>query len=132
MTSTHTGNPVCAAAALANLDIIQKEGLVAKAATVGAALGAALEKVKAKYDVCGALFGKGMVYGLHIVKPGTLEADGKLADAIVNACIAKGLLMFHPVGAGGNVIKIAPPLITPEEAVLEGVAVLDEAIGEVK
>jgi len=133
MTSTHTGNPVCAAAALANLDIIVNEGLVQKAATVGAVLGSELEKMKAKQaDICGALFGKGMVYGLHIVKPGTMEPDADLANAIVESCIEKGLLMFHPVGTGGNVVKIAPPLITPEDAVREGVAVLDEAIQEVK
>jgi 4-aminobutyrate aminotransferase/(S)-3-amino-2-methylpropionate transaminase len=133
MTSTHTGNPVCAAAALANLDIIVKEGLVEKAAKVGAVLGSELEKVKAKHgDVCGALFGKGMVYGLHTVRPGTVDPDAELANAVVTACIEKGLLMFHPVGTGGNVIKIAPPLITPEDAVREGVTVLDEAIQEVK
>ena len=133
MTSTHTGNPVCAAAALANLDIIEKEGLVGKAAKVGAVLGMELAKVKSsRPDVCGALFGKGMVYGLHIVKPGTTEPDAARANAIVDACIGKGLLMFHPVGTGGNVVKIAPPLITPEDAVKEGVAVLAEAIAEVK
>ena len=133
MTSTHTGNPVCAAAALANLDIIEKESLVAKAATVGAVLHAELAKVKAAHsDVCGALFGKGMVYGLHTVKPGTMDPDAALANAIVDACIGKGLLMFHPVGMAGNVVKIAPPLITPEDAVREGVAVLAEAIQEVR
>ncbi len=133
MTSTHTGNPVCAAAAMANLEIIQKEGLVEKAAAVGAVLGAELQQVKeANADICGALFGKGMVYGLHIVQPGTTEPDAAQANAIVDACIGKGLLMFHPVGTGGNVVKIAPPLVTPEDAVREGVAVLAEAIQEVK
>jgi 4-aminobutyrate aminotransferase / (S)-3-amino-2-methylpropionate transaminase / 5-aminovalerate transaminase len=122
---------VCAAAALANLDLLVNENLVGKAAKVGAVLEAELQKVKAKHaPICGALFGKGMVYGLHIVKPGSMEPDAKLADAIVTTCIEKGLLMFHPVGTGGNVIKIAPPLITPEEVVKEAVSVLAESIQE--
>jgi 4-aminobutyrate aminotransferase-like enzyme len=38
--------------------------------------------------------------------------------------------MFHPVGFGGATVKIAPPLVTPEEAVVEGLAVLRDAIEE--
>jgi 4-aminobutyrate aminotransferase/(S)-3-amino-2-methylpropionate transaminase len=44
--------------------------------------------------------------------------------------VEKGLLMFHPVGFMGATVKIAPPLITPEEAVREGLAVLEEAVEE--
>jgi len=131
MTSTHTGNPICAAAALANLDIIVKENLPAKAAKVGAVLHGGLQKIKDQHlDVCGALMGKGMVAGLHMVKPGGIEPDAELAGKIVDLCVEKGLLMFHPVGFGGATVKIAPPLVTPEEAVQEALGVLEEAIQE--
>jgi 4-aminobutyrate aminotransferase/(S)-3-amino-2-methylpropionate transaminase len=131
MTSTHTGNPVCAAAALANLDIMVTEGLVAKAAATGAVLHAGLHEIKARFpEVCGAVMGKGMVAGLHIVKPGAKDPDAALAKSIVEKCVEKGLLMFSPVGFGGGTVKIAPPLITPEDAVREGLAVLAEAIQE--
>ena len=43
----------------------------------------------------------------------------------------KGLLMFAPVGLGGGCIKIAPPLVTPKDALEEGIAVLREAIDEI-
>jgi len=131
MTSTHTGNPICTAAALANLDLIVKEGLPAKAAAVGAVLHAGLQEIKQRQaQVCGAVMGKGMVAGVHMVKPGGVAPDGDLAARIVDLCVEKGLLMFHPVGLGGGTVKIAPPLVTPEEAIQEGLAVLEEAIEE--
>ena len=133
MTSTHTGNPVCVAAALANLDIIAKEDLPGKAAEVGEVLQSGLCEARDRYsDVCGAAMGKGMVGGLHMVAPGGTEPNAKLASSIVDRCIEKGLLMFHPVGLGGATVKIAPPLVTPEEAVLEGLSVLRETIEEAR
>ena len=133
MTSTHTGNPVCVAAALANLDIIVKEKLPEKAAKTGEVLQAGLREIQSKHpDICGAVMGKGLVAGFHIVKPGGIEPDPDLAGDIVTRCTEKGLLMFHPVGFKGATVKIAPPLITPEEAVVEGLSVLREAIEEAR
>jgi 4-aminobutyrate aminotransferase-like enzyme len=133
MTSTHTGNPVCVAAALANLEIIVKENLPQKAAAAGEVLHAGLCEIQSEHsEVCGASMGKGMVAGLHMVKPGGIEPDAELAARIVDRCIEKGLLMFHPVGFGGATVKIAPPLVTPEAAVAEGLGVLREAIEEAR
>ncbi len=131
MTSTHTGNPVCVAAALANLDIIVNEKLPEKAAQAGEVLHAGLREIQSKHpDICGAVMGKGMVAGLHIIKPGSIEPDTELAADIVTRCAEKGLLMFHPVGFKGATVKIAPPLVTPKEAIIEGLEVLQEAIKE--
>jgi 4-aminobutyrate aminotransferase-like enzyme len=133
MTSTHTGNPVCCAAALANIDVIEKEGLVEKSRQVGDALHARLGSLRQKHpDVIGAIHGRGLVAGVHMVKPGSKEPDGDLAFRITEACIRKGLLMFSPVGFGGATVKISPPLIITEEAVAEGVDVLNEAVAEAK
>jgi 4-aminobutyrate aminotransferase-like enzyme len=71
-----------------------------------------------------------MVAGLHMVKPGGREPDAELAGRIVDLCIEKGLLMFHPVGFGSATVKICPPLITPIDAVKEALGVLEEAIKE--
>jgi 4-aminobutyrate aminotransferase/diaminobutyrate-pyruvate transaminase/4-aminobutyrate aminotransferase/(S)-3-amino-2-methylpropionate transaminase len=129
MTSTHTGNPVCAASALANLDVIRKENLPERARQMGEVLHAGLNGVARKLaQVVGAVHGKGMVAGVHLVKAGSKEPDGDLAFRVVTACMERGLLMFSPVGVGGATVKICPPLVTPEDAVREGVAVLEEAI----
>ncbi|HUU27004.1 MAG TPA: aspartate aminotransferase family protein [archaeon] len=131
MTSTHTGNPVCAAAAVANIKAIMDEGIVENAAKMGELLHNGLEGLKNKYSpVIGAHHGKGLVAGLHIVKPGSIEPDGDLAWEIVNSCVEKGLLLFAPVGFGGGTVKINPPLVIRKDALEEGLAVLDEAIEE--
>jgi len=131
MTSTHTGNPICAAAAVANIHAIIDEGLVANAARMGELLQEGLNGLKNKYEsVIGAVHGKGLVAGMHIVKKGSKEPDGELAWEIVNSCCEKGLLMFAPVGFGGATVKINPPLVIAEEKMKEGLAVLDEAIEE--
>ena len=70
MTSTHAGNPVCCAAALACLEVIDDEDLVQKANSVGDTLHAGLAKLKLDHEIVGAVHGKGLVAGLHIVKPG--------------------------------------------------------------
>ena len=62
--------------------------------------------------IIGSVQGKGLVYGLHMVKKGAKEPDGKLAADIVEKAIKKGLMMFPPVGLGSGTIKICPPLIS--------------------
>ena len=129
MTSTHSGNPVCVAAALANLQAMRRDDLVARAARVGQVLHAELAVVAERFSsVVGALHGKGMVAGLHVVRPGSKEPDGDLAFRIVLGCMERGLLMFSPVGPGSATVKVSPPLVTPEDAVREGASVLVEAV----
>ena len=60
--------------------------------------------------------------GIQIVKPGTREPDPAAALAVNEACFHKGLLMFAPVGVGGECIKIAPALDISREALEEGIA----------
>jgi 4-aminobutyrate aminotransferase/diaminobutyrate-pyruvate transaminase/4-aminobutyrate aminotransferase/(S)-3-amino-2-methylpropionate transaminase len=132
MTSTHTGNPICVAAALASIDTIVREKLADNARRVGQVMQDGLDAIKEKFaDVVGARHGKGLVAGLHMVKPGTSGPDGDLAHAVVTRCVEKGLLFFSPVGFGGATVKIAPPLIISEDAVREGVGVIEEALAEV-
>lgn len=131
MTSTHTGNPVCAAAALANLRKIVDGGLVENARAMGRILLDGLEGIAARHpEIIGTVRGRGLVAGLHIVKRGTKEPDGDLAFAIVEKAFQKGLLLFAPVGFGGATVKICPPLTITEEAVLDGLSALGEAVDE--
>jgi 4-aminobutyrate aminotransferase / (S)-3-amino-2-methylpropionate transaminase / 5-aminovalerate transaminase len=129
MTSTHTGNPLCVAAALANIEIILKENLVQNAARVGGIMHCKLAGVKNKYPSrIGAHHGMGLVAGLHMVKKDCKEPDGEVAREIVRRAVESGLLLFSPVGFGGATIKISPPLNISEEAAVEGVHVLEECI----
>ncbi len=131
MTSTHTGNPICVAAALASIDVIIGENLVENARVVGEVMLNALLPLKDKYpQAIGIIQGKGLVAAVQFTHPGTTEPNPELAFEVTRRCIEKGLMLFAPVGVGGCAIKLNPPLCINEEAVLEGVAVLDEAIGE--
>jgi 4-aminobutyrate aminotransferase-like enzyme len=131
MTSTHSGSPLCVAAALANLEIIKEEKLVENAAKLGAILDSELKRLVKKFGgPLGAGDARGLVGTLQIVKPGTTDPDKPTAEDIVRRCVEKGLLMFAPVGVGGACVKISPPLITPEDALREGIAVLEESITE--
>lgn len=132
MTSTHSASPLSVAAAIANLNFLCREHLVKRAAQLGEILIQELEHIREKYaSVLGVVHGKGLVAGIRVVKPGTKEPDGETALKINVSSFQKGLLMFAPVGAEGECIKIAPPLTITEDALREGIAALDEAVGEV-
>jgi 4-aminobutyrate aminotransferase/(S)-3-amino-2-methylpropionate transaminase len=129
MTSTHTGNPVCVAAALASLTKIVEGGLVENAKTMGGILLDGLEKIRKRHPhIIGAVQGRGLVAGLHMVKRGGKDPDGDLAFSVVEKAFQKGLLMFAPVGFGGATVKISPPLTITKEAVGDGLSALGEAI----
>ena len=129
MTSTHSGNPVCVAAAHANLRVIQEEGLVAHSRAMGEVLEPELERMQARFGgPIGAADAKGLVGSLQFVTPGTTEPNKGLATEVVRRCIEKGLMMFAPVGVGGGTIKVNPPLSIPEDALREGLGVVEESI----
>ena len=130
MTSTHTGNPVCCAAALASIDLVVNENLADNARKVGAVLHQKLHALKARTPQIGTVAGKGLVAGIACVIPGTKEPDADLAWEVVRRSIEKGVLMFSPVGLGGGTVKISPPLVITEAAIQDSVSALEEAFAE--
>jgi len=132
MTSTHSASPLPVIAAVENLKIIQREKLVEHAAEMESVLMPRLAQIQGKYsDRLGCLHGKGLVAGIQAVKAGTKQPDAATAQAINLKCLHKGVLMFAPVGVGGECIKIAPPLVISEDALRESIDVLAEACDEV-
>lgn len=131
MTSTHTGNPVCAAAALASLRKIVAEDLTGNARRMGTILAEGLECIRRRHpDVVGVASARGLVGGLQMVRRGRKEPDPELAFDLVERAFHKGLLFFAPVGAWGQTVKIAPPLTIPRDALEEGLQVLAECVDE--
>jgi 4-aminobutyrate aminotransferase-like enzyme len=132
MTSTHSGSPLPVVAAIESLKIIIKDRLVENARKLGEILIPEVERIRNKYpDILGCAHGKGLVAGIQVVKKGTKTPDSETALKINEKCFHKGLLMFAPVGTAGECIKIAPPLMITEEALREGIKVLEEACDEV-
>jgi 4-aminobutyrate aminotransferase / (S)-3-amino-2-methylpropionate transaminase / 5-aminovalerate transaminase len=114
--STFGGNPVVCAAALANLAVLEEEGLIENAAQRGEELLTALRSLEEKCPQVGEVRGRGLMIGLELVRDRkTKEPDAAAAKAVRAALRERGLL----VGVGGvysNVVRIQPPLsITAEE-----------------
>jgi 4-aminobutyrate aminotransferase / (S)-3-amino-2-methylpropionate transaminase / 5-aminovalerate transaminase len=130
MSSTHTGNPLCCAAAMASIDVIVEERLVENAARLGKILLERLRAMQPRFPYFGHVDGVGLVAAINIVKPGTKDPDNEIAFEIIRRCVEKGLLLFAPVGYGGASVKICPPLCITEEALLEGLQVLEESLVE--
>jgi 4-aminobutyrate aminotransferase/(S)-3-amino-2-methylpropionate transaminase len=131
MTSTHTGNPLCCAAALANIKKIVAEDLTGNAARLEPVLLEGLKQIQRRFpQVVGHITARGLVGGLQTIKGAPPQPDHDMAHSIVERCFHKGLLLFSPVGAWGQTVKIAPPLTTTRAALEEGLAVLAEAVAE--
>lgn len=127
MTSTHSANTICAAAALANLRTIRKEKLVENAARLAPVLAEGVKRIaKAAGNKVGHIDAVGLVGCLQFTKPGTTEADPEPAWQMVLKAVQRGIMLFAPVGVGGCAIKINPPLLIGEEALREGLGVLEE------
>lgn len=129
MTSTHTGNPVCCAAALANLKAVVEGGLIEHAARLGEIFQGWMRRFEEKYpnhvgkaDAVGGVAAIQMVTG-----PGSLSPDHDTAFAIVKHAVEHGLMLFAPVGMGGGTVKLCPPLNITEEQLQEGMEVLGAA-----
>ncbi len=132
MTSTHSGNPVCCAAARSHLDLIEEEGLVDRAASLGPILEEGCRRIRDRFrDRILAHCGKGLVASLHGVGPSSTEPDPRLGWEVAGRAAQRGLLLFAPVGTGGASVKLCPPLVIEEEALREGLSVLEEAFADV-
>ena len=105
---THEKNPVTARAALTTLDIIEDEGLVERAATLGTAAMDRLRDRLAGHAHVGDIRGRGLMFGIEIVTDrASRTPDPDRAEAVYYACLAEGLSFKI---SGGNVLTLSPPL----------------------
>lgn len=127
MQTTH-GAPIAASAALAVLDLIERDGLAANAASVGARLMDELKAGLNREAHVGDIRGRGLVIGVELV-----DGDGapapQLARRAVYRAWERGLIAYY-VGGGSNVIELTPPLILTEAEAARGAALLAAAIGD--
>jgi len=129
MTSTHSANPICAAAAIANLEVIEKEGLIANAARLEPVLLDGLRRIQAaSKGRIGHVSATGLVGAMQFTKPGTTEPDGEPAWEAVLRTVQKGVMLFAPVGTGGCAVKVNPPLVITKDALGEGMEVLQGVV----
>ena len=123
--STFGGNPVCIAAALKTIELLEG-GLVRNSAVVGDYLKAELEKLKKKHDCIGDVRGMGLMLGVEFVTDKVSNKPApELRDKVEVACFERGLVIL---GAGTNTIRWSPPLILTKENVDVAIEIFDQAI----
>jgi 4-aminobutyrate aminotransferase len=127
--STFGGNPVCIAAALATMDVIEREGMK-NAAEMGKYILQRTADWTRKHPIVGDVRGLGLMACVELVQDQqTKVRAGKERDRIVELAFERGLLFL---GAGQNSIRICPPLIVNREEVDAALDVLEECIGMVE
>lgn len=128
MSSTHSANPLVCAAGLAVIQEIEERSLLNEAVRKGELLFNGLNNIKSKFpNRISGCYGKGLIASIVFCDPDTGLPDGPFASAVAERCMQKGLLVVH---TGRESIKIGPPLIIEDEALLEGLNVLNESILE--
>ena len=129
--STTGGNPVSCAVGLAVLDVLEREGLQACAARVGAKLRSQIEKLAEQHSLIGEVRGAGLFIGVELVRDhSTLEPAAKETAAVVNRMRELGVLVGIE-GPRSNVLKIRPPLVFDENHALQLKDALDQALREI-
>jgi 4-aminobutyrate aminotransferase len=118
--STYGGNPVSCAAALATIDLIEKE-LAANATTVGGELLDGLHVLAARQPLIREVRGQGMMIGIEF-------ADPETADAVEMGCFSRGMLTLR---AGDTSIRMSPPLVMNSGQAAAGLRIFEEASAEV-
>lgn len=122
---THEKNPVACAAALATLDVIKEEGLLERSAALGSATLAALDGFSTTYAVAGQARGLGLAMGLEIVDGPEGRASPDKAEAVLYACLERGLSFKI---SGGSFLTLTPPLNISDTDMDQALCILREAL----
>lgn len=126
---THEKNPVTAAAALATLDIIEREQLVENAAYVGAYALERLLEMKDRHRLIGDVRGRGLLMGIElVVDRATKTPASEAAERVLYAAMSRGLSFKITMG---NVLTLTPPLITTRKQMGQALDILDLCLLEV-
>jgi 4-aminobutyrate aminotransferase len=123
--STFGGNPVCCAAALATISLLE-EGLVENAARMGAHLRERMRDWPTRFPCVGEVRGLGLMIGIEFVRDqATRERAPEIRDEIVNRAFERGLLVL---GAGENSLRLCPPLVVTRDQCDFAIDTLEECL----
>lgn len=124
---TYAGNPVSCAAALAAIDIIERDDLPARARAIEAMTLPRLRALATETQVIGDVRGRGAMLALEFVKPGTTEPDAATAKAVAARCHSEGVITLV-CGTFSNVIRLLPPLVIEPELLADALDVLEQSV----
>lgn len=120
--STYGGSPISCAAALATLDVIEEEGLIDNARTVGEVFLAGLRDLASRHPIITDVRGRALWIGMSF-------PDHALASRVEHVAFSKGLLVL---GCGDQDLRISPPLVFREDQARAALEILEEVLTEVE
>jgi 4-aminobutyrate aminotransferase len=123
--NTYGGNPVCCAAALATLDLVERE-FMTNAATVGAYFMDRLRSLQARYSCVGEVRGRGLMIGMELVAHDGSPAK-KLCDDLITRAFHRGMLLLS---CGVSTVRFMPPLMITTTDVDEAMDILEASLVE--
>ena len=127
--STFGGNPVSIAAAIATMDVLEREG-IANAASVGGKILERLEGWKQTHPLVGDVRGRGLMIGIELVKDkATREPATALRNRVETLAFERGLMIL---GCGETSIRLCPPLVVSEQEATVALDILEEALTQVE
>ncbi len=125
--NTYGGNPLCCAAALATLDLVES-GLCDNAARVGEYFTKALRKLAGRFEVIGEIRGKGLMIGMELVTDRIARTPAStLCEALITRAYHNGLILLS---CGRSTVRFMPPLMIRESDVDEAVELLERSLEE--
>ncbi len=125
---THEKNPVTARAALTTIHIIEDEGLVDNAERIGAMTESRLRDMMERHPLIGDVRGRGCLWGIELVRDrATREPACDMAEDVLYFALERGLSFKISMG---NVLTLAPPLVTTPEQMSEALDLIEQGISE--
>jgi 4-aminobutyrate aminotransferase/(S)-3-amino-2-methylpropionate transaminase len=125
---TFGGNPLSCAAALAAIETVETEGLLARAVAIGERMSSALHELQRINPCIGEVRGRGAMVAVELVGSDGITPDAFLTSAVAARCHADGVLVLT-AGSYGNVLRFLPPLVISDELLDDGLGVLANALG---
>ena len=126
--ATFGGHPVACATALATIEVIERDGLLARATAIGETLRRLFTAMAERHECIGEVRGIGAMYAIELVSDRLAKTPApKLVDAVIATARERSLLLLR-AGLYGNVIRTLVPLVITDEQLARGLDILDEAI----
>ena len=125
--SSYGGNPMACAAALACIEVIEEENLLARSTALGELAMTRMKKMMREHKIVGDVRAKGCLMGIELVKDkATKEPFDEAGKRVYQKAFAKGLAWIP----AGHILRMSPPIVMDDETLLKGMDLIDEAIGE--
>ena len=125
--SSYGGNPMACAAALACLEVIEEDNLLEHAMHLGDVARKRMQRMKEEHSIVGDVRAEGCLMGIELVKNRkTKEPFNDAGKLVYQRAFQKGLAWIP----AGHILRMSPPIVMDEDALLRGLDIIDESIGE--